>query len=301
MPLHVTDYTWTQTDSAVHITVPLKGAKPGQVDIVSTDEYLKVNFPPFLFEAFLFEPVDDDRSTAKVGNGVAVFSLPKKTSRLWDNLVLSTNDKAKKKEIREKALEKHQQKLSSQSKQKAEKQQAEKKYALKTMMKIKQAQPPPPRPGGNIQISFTPRVFPTALRESRLPEEEEAEARRSVISAAEELQDLREEERNPDWLKDKGECFGTGDFQGAVNAYSLALRLNPQLPALFSNRAACHLKLRNLHKAIQDASKLYAEGLLDYEAALRIDPQNEALRADAQRIRAIIQGSAANQDAERGG
>nr|CAG5865214.1 unnamed protein product [Menidia menidia] len=404
MPLHVTDYTWTQTDSAVHITVPLKGAKPGQVDIVSTDEYLKVNFPPFLFEAFLFEPVDDDRSTAKVGNGVAVFSLPKKTSRLWDNLVLSTNDKAKKKEIREKALEKHQQKLSSQSKQKAEKQQAEKKYALKTMMKLekegrdriqqmkdaerektttelaawqlrqkqeaeaenqprgirpppqggragsreegrtpvkrgqrKQAEPPPPRPGGNIQISFTPRVFPTALRESRLPEEEEwlrkqAEARRSVISAAEELQDLREEERNPDWLKDKGECFGTGDFQGAVNAYSLALRLNPQLPALFSNRAACHLKLRNLHKAIQDASKalelltpavpanaaararaavrrgsafcelqLYAEGLLDYEAALRIDPQNEALRADAQRIRAIIQGSAANQDAERGG
>lgn len=42
MPLHVTDFTWTQTDSAVHVCVPLKGAKTGSVDVVSTDEYLKV-------------------------------------------------------------------------------------------------------------------------------------------------------------------------------------------------------------------------------------------------------------------
>ncbi len=42
--------------------------------------------------------------------------------------------------------------------------------------KKKQADLPPPRLVGNIQVTFTPRVFPTALRESSLPEEEEVRA-----------------------------------------------------------------------------------------------------------------------------
>ncbi len=50
----------------------------------------QVHFPPYLFEAFLYEPVDDSRSTAKVGNGVAVISLPKKTNKVWENLTITT-------------------------------------------------------------------------------------------------------------------------------------------------------------------------------------------------------------------
>lgn len=42
MPLLVTDYSWTQTDSTVFISVPLKGRKVEKVDIMSTEEYLKV-------------------------------------------------------------------------------------------------------------------------------------------------------------------------------------------------------------------------------------------------------------------
>ncbi|KAM7039905.1 dynein axonemal assembly factor 4 isoform 1-T1 [Acridotheres tristis] len=192
----------------------------------------------------------------------------------------------------------------------------------------KEEQLPAPRAAATIQVSFTPRVFPTALRESRVAEEEEwlhkqAEARRIINSDLSELEDLKEEEKNPDWLKDKGnKMFAMGDYLGAVNAYNLAVRLNDSLPVLYLNRAACHLKLRNLHKAIEDSSKalelltppvpdnenarvkahvrrgtafcqleLYTEGLQDYEAALKIDPKNKIIEKDAEKIRHLIQGT----------
>ncbi|NXF02230.1 DAAF4 factor, partial [Smithornis capensis] len=192
----------------------------------------------------------------------------------------------------------------------------------------KEEQLPAPRAAATIQVNFTPRVFPTALRESRVAEEEEwlhkqAEARRTISADLSELEDLKEEEKNPDWLKEKGnKMFAMGNYLGAVSAYSLALRLNQQLPLLYLNRAACHLQLRNLHKAVEDSSKalelltppvpdnekarvkahvrrgtafcqleLYPEGLQDYEAALRIDPKNENIKKDAEKIRHIIQGT----------
>ncbi|XP_056428343.1 dynein axonemal assembly factor 4 isoform X2 [Hyla sarda] len=187
---------------------------------------------------------------------------------------------------------------------------------------------PPTRKCGSIQIHFTPRVFPTALRESRLAEEEEwlqkqAESRRAINTDSLDLQDLKEEEKNPEWLKDKGnKLFAAGDYLAAVNALNLAIRLNDKMPTMYLNRSACHLKLRNLHKAIEDASKalelltppvpdnasarlkayvrrgtafcnleLYVEGLQDYEAALKIDPANVNVKSDAEKIRQIIQGT----------
>ncbi|NXM09006.1 DAAF4 factor, partial [Tyrannus savana] len=193
---------------------------------------------------------------------------------------------------------------------------------------VKEEQLPAPRSAATIKVNFTPRVFPTALRESRVAEEEEwlhkqAEARRTISADLSELQDLKEEEKNPDWLKDKGnKMFAMGNYLAAVNAYNLALRLNNKLPLLYLNRAACHLKLRNLHKAIEDSSKalelltppvpdnedarvkayvrrgtafcqleLYTEGLQDYEAALKIDPKNKNIEKDAEKIRHLIQGT----------
>ncbi|NXD65123.1 DAAF4 factor, partial [Eolophus roseicapillus] len=126
---------------------------------------------------------------------------------------------------------------------------------------LKEEQLPAPRSAATIKINFTSRVFPTALRESRAAEEEEwlrkqAEARRTVSADLSELEDLKEEEKNPDWLKDKGnKMFAMGNYLAAVNAYNLAVQLNNKLPLLYLNRAACHLKLRNLHKAIEDSSK----------------------------------------------
>ncbi|XP_058500437.1 dynein axonemal assembly factor 4-like [Solea solea] len=396
MPLFVTDYTWTQTDTTVRVHVPLKGAKAARVDVVSTDQYLKVHFPPFLFEVFLFEAVDDGRSSVKIGNGVAIFSLMKKTEKTWDHLMMMSCDKEAKRQMRERALHKHHEKLTALSMSNMETLRARKTFLLETMMKLeregadrvqkmkdterektmaeleawqqtrkqtageeendtnndkdptertgsgnmrpgetgsaaakckkKEAELPSPRWAGHIGVTFTPRVFPTALRESRVQEEEEwlrkqAETRRS-FRTQQEVEDVNEEQQNPDWLKDKGDrCFAAGDYLSAVNAYSAAIRLNPSMAALFSNRAACHLKLRNLHKSIKDSSQalhlmtppvtanaasrakahvrrgaafcelqLYDQGLQDYEAALKIHPDIEDLHRDTQTIRDMMKG-----------
>ncbi|MBN3270966.1 DAAF4 factor, partial [Polyodon spathula] len=341
MPLIVKDYSWTQTEALVYINVPLKGVTVGKVDIFSTDEYLKVNFPPFLFEVILYAPIDDNKSVAKIGNGVVIFTLYKKEESIWENLALMNVDKETLQEKREHAVLKAQEKAVADAEAKAIKKREDEKYALETMMKLedeerkrieekkewerrrateelelwkekqrkeeeeKKAQQrreiqklenekkkknetkthsksvpecprkrtmtktgkseeislPAPRSAGNIKIQFTPRVFPTALRESRVAEEEawlkkQADARRAVNVDVSELKDLKEEERNPDWLKEKGKkLFATQNYLAAVNAYNLAIQLNHKLPILYLNRAACHLKLRNLHKAIEDSSK----------------------------------------------
>nr|AAR89527.1 EKN1 [Xenopus laevis] len=406
MPIIANDYTWEQSENDVYISVPLKGTKASGSNVLCSESYLKVNFPPFLFEAFLFAPIDDSTSSAKIGNGVILFNLHKKEPAVWDALTLAHMEKEEMQKIRENAVAKEQEKAQEETKAKAERKRENEKYSLEVTMKIDEVERkriedvkeeerkkateelekwkekqriqklnemiqkkqirqenernkalhtgslkhcstattvqndrtinvkqkekilPPTRSTGCIQIQFTPRVFPTALRESRVAEEEEwlhkqAEARRATNTVDLGLEDLTEEEKNPEWLKDKGnKLFAAGDYLAAVNALNLAIRLNNKIPGLYLNRSACHLKLRNLHKTIEDSSKalelltppvpgnasarikahvrrgtafceleLYVEGLQDYEAALKIDPTNQNMKSDAEKIRRVIQSS----------
>ena len=43
MPIGVKDYSWNQTDSMVFVSVPLKGVIAKKVDILTTDDYIKVS------------------------------------------------------------------------------------------------------------------------------------------------------------------------------------------------------------------------------------------------------------------
>ncbi|XP_043327846.1 dynein axonemal assembly factor 4 isoform X2 [Cervus elaphus] len=351
MPLQLSNYSWRQTSTAVFISVPLRGVSVRDADVFCTENYLKVNSPPFLFEAFLYAPIDDESSKAKIGNNIIVFTLHKKEAAMWETLSLSGVDKEMMQRIREKSILQAQERAKEATEAKAVARREDQKYTLGVMMKIEEEERkkiedmkenerikatkeleawkecqrkaeelkiiqreeklyhqekqmkeerkklkhkcltgnsasknlatkgrnseniffeklkedsiPAPRSVGSIKISFTPRVFPTALRESQVAEEEEwlhkqAEARRAMNTDIPELCDLKEEEKNPEWLKDKGnKLFATENYLAAINAYNLAIRLNNKIPLLYLNRAACHLKLKNLHKAIEDSSKAY--------------------------------------------
>uniref|UniRef100_A0A2K6QP80 Dynein axonemal assembly factor 4 n=2 Tax=Rhinopithecus roxellana TaxID=61622 RepID=A0A2K6QP80_RHIRO len=351
MPLQVSDYSWQQTKTAVFLSLPLKGVCVRDTDVFCTENYLKVNFPPFLFEAFLYAPIDDESSKAKIGNDTIVFTLYKKEAAMWETLAVTGVDKEMMQRIREKSILQAQERAKEATEAKAAAKREDQKYALSVMMKIEEEERkkiedmkenerikatkeleawkeyqrkaeeqkkiqkeeklcqrekqikeerkklkyktstrnsasrnlapkgrssenifteklkedsiPAPRSVGSIKINFTPRVFPTALRESQVAEEEEwlhkqAEARRAMNTDIPELCDLKEEEKNPEWLKDKGnKLFATENYLAAINAYNLAIRLNNKMPLLYLNRAACHLKLKNLHKAIEDSSKAY--------------------------------------------
>ncbi|XP_021063543.1 dynein assembly factor 4, axonemal isoform X2 [Mus pahari] len=347
MPVRVSEFSWQQTPATIFLSLPLRGVCLRDADVFCGESYLKVNFPPFLFEVFLYAPIDDEKSKAKIGNDTILFTLYKKEPVLWDSLSRPGVDKEMMQGIREKSILQAQEKAKEATEAKAAAKREDQRYALSVMMKIeeeerkkiedmkenerkkatreleawkecqkksdgqkrvqrkekppqgkqaeetralkpqgsplkapptrlptrgrnwenifpeklKEDRAPEPRSPGSIQIRFTPRVFPTALRESQVAEEEEwlhkqAEARRAVNTDLPELSDLKEEEKNPDWLKDKGnKLFATENYLAAVDAYNLAIRLNCKIPLLYLNRAACHLKLKNLHKAIEDSSK----------------------------------------------
>lgn len=398
MPVAVKDYTWKETETEVDIVLPLKGVKAAKADILSTERYIKVNYPPYLFEVYLHAEVLEEQCTARVGNGVIEFRLIKKEVGLWGDLASKeTEDRLVLGEKRAEAVEKVQRVAVEQAEARAKKKREEEQFAIREQMKLeqeererieaekqeerdrtnrelqrwkektKQAQQQqkndatkqpgsqtapkkkapkksssaiwkaessepvkktiaPPRKSGSIQVHFTPRAFPTAARESRVAEEQEwlakqAAARRITRPAKGSEEDVNE--RNPEFLKDRGNnFFRAKNYEAAVDIFSEALSLNPYLPQLFANRAACYLAMGELDKCINDCCRAlelyypvvpsnqaprakvfarrgsaYAQGnqlhlaVQDYEAAVKLMPGDERLTEDCSRLKQAVQDS----------
>ena len=381
MPILVKDYTWKETDVEVVITVPLKGVKGSKADIFSTDSYIKVSYPPYLFEVLLYASVIEERCTARVGNGMINFTLVKKEPGIWGRL-RSEESESKKKMIekRAEAVDYAHRTAKEVAEQKAKKKREEESFAIRQQMKLeeeergrierekqderdrttreleewqkakqkptkkevavvatnkqtdthgksgkaKKHKPPPPRTSGSIQVHFTPRVFPTAARESK---EEEEQAWLTKMAAARKIKTDKKDtpinERNPEFFKDKGvDFFKKGNYEGAINAFTEGLKLSPHLPQLFSNRAACFLAMGEDDKCISDCTRAlelfypvvpsnYASrakvfvrrgtayvnvgelGLAqqDFNGALKLRPDDEKLQEDYAKIKAAYENS----------
>ena len=124
---------------------------------------------------------------------------------------------------------------------------------------------PDPRASSKLNFKFTPRLFPTPLRESKRTEEGDwISKNRSHLKthphfmnnkAVMEKLDGDITERDPTWLKGKGDDFyRSQDYLSAINAYSTALEVAPTMSNVLSNRAACYLCLGKLQECIDDTS-----------------------------------------------
>lgn len=131
---------------------------------------------------------------------------------------------------------------------------------------------PPPRvvgtsadgASGRVNINFTPRVFPTPMRESTQANEEDwiAKNRKHLKKHGTLGRNMPKgngvdvTEEDPAWLKAKGDDFyRVGDFLSAMNAYSAALDIDESMVSCYSNRSACYLKLSSPHDCKSDCTQ----------------------------------------------
>ena len=122
---------------------------------------------------------------------------------------------------------------------------------------------PPPRTALNaprVNIAFTPRAFPTPLRESRAKEEEDWIAKnyfkiKEARDAGRSSGPVAFVEKDPAWLRAKATDFArVGDWDSACNAFSAAAEALPQDASLYLNRAACHLHKFRAAACVEDCS-----------------------------------------------
>ncbi|XP_014248206.1 dynein assembly factor 4, axonemal [Cimex lectularius] len=104
MPIIIKDFTWRQTEDYVIVRVPLHNVLTHKVDLFTSDTYIKVHFPPFLFEACLYDFINEEQSKCTLVKGEAVFELLKTEKNEWPAL---TKDVSKREVIRikEEAIE----------------------------------------------------------------------------------------------------------------------------------------------------------------------------------------------------
>lgn len=86
MPILIETVIWSQTNDQILIKIPLNGQQIKNIDIFLTEKYIKVNFSPYFYEAFLENAIHTKESTCKVMENCIKFTLKKVTQTWWNNL-----------------------------------------------------------------------------------------------------------------------------------------------------------------------------------------------------------------------
>ncbi|XP_065075412.1 dynein axonemal assembly factor 4-like [Ochlerotatus camptorhynchus] len=177
---------------------------------------------------------------------------------------------------------------------------------------------PAVRRSGTVQVTFTKRNFITPKRESLEQDERDWIMKQAAAKKATGFvdDDLRPEEQNPEWLKQKGDAFfQQGNYLGAISAYSAGIRLTKNYYSLFLNRSAAHFGMENYQRCAEDCSAALVlldppveanrkarvaclarrgaalvklgflrQGCDELIAASKLDPENDGLRREAEMV-----------------
>jgi hypothetical protein len=98
-------YSFKQTDAAIMVDIPLKGASLKSVDIVATEVHVKISFERYLLHLDLNSAIDDEATVAKIKQGVLKIKLKKKVSEEWPTLLIQGIGKEELKRRRADALD----------------------------------------------------------------------------------------------------------------------------------------------------------------------------------------------------
>lgn len=102
---------------------------------------LQVSYPPYLFEVFLYDEVEDTKSKATFGNGIITFHLVKRSPVQWNHLLApESEDKDFVKRRREEAINKAHDRAKKEQEQKAADKREQEKVALREQMKVNHIQ-----------------------------------------------------------------------------------------------------------------------------------------------------------------
>ena len=106
----------------------------------------------------------------------------------------------------------------------------------------------------SVKLGFTERTHPNvAARESLLKEPPYPKSKK--IQPPSDFDKANFEERNPIWMKDKGDNFMKNhDYVSAVAAYSRAIDLDQDFIKCYLNRATCYLCMRGYSSCVNDCA-----------------------------------------------
>lgn len=311
MPLSC-EYTWSETNETVTISVPLKGVSHKKVDISTTSNILKINYKPFLLDLNLFQEIVEDKSKAVFKDGVLNICLEKKEYQLWGQLCF-VGSKSEIRVRREESLKLHDAQTRQHMEMAATRKVDEERIMLRQQMSLEEKErqrmdaikklekknaeeemfaafrkikddfvdnsqdylPPPIRKSVHATFRHTPRLFKTPLRESTKKQEEEFIIKnRSRLRENALLADVDISNVDPIWLQSKGdEFYQRGDIGSAINAYSEALKADNTMVEILISRASCFLDLREAEPCITDC--LAALMLLDNLIVTRFENDEE--------------------------